>query len=118
METEMKIIHMDPEGHFEKTWIEVLRKVPSKSSTYKEFESAVDLYHKKYNESQKFGVCQRLTPLHLAAITGHSSLYENLVDIVTDKNPLDTQGMKPLHYAAKHGHEKIALKIIEKVGAN
>ena len=114
----MKIIHMDPEGHFEKTWIEVLKKVSSNPGVMKEFEAAVHLYHQKYNESQKFGVCQRLTPLHLAAITGHSSLYEKIVDLVTEKNPLDTQGMKPLHYAAQHGHEDIALKIIEKVGAD
>ena len=118
MEAEMRIIKMDMEGHFGKTWIEVLRKAPTNSSTYKELENAVNLYHEKYNESQKFGFSQRLTPLHIAAITGHSSLYEKLVELVMDKNPLDNQGMKPLHYAAQHGHEKIALKIIEKVGAN
>ena len=61
----MKIIHMDPEGHFEKTWIEVFRKTSSSSSARKEFEAAVDLYYKKYNESQKFGVCQSMTPLHI-----------------------------------------------------
>ena len=50
--------------------------------------------------------------------TKNSSLYEKIVDIVTDKNPLDTKGMKPLHYAAQYGHEDITMKIIEKVGAN
>ena len=47
--------------------------------------------------------CERLTPLHIAAATGHVSLYENLVKIAKVKNPNDIDGRKPLHHAAYYG---------------
>ena len=47
--------------------------------------------------------CERLTPLHIAAATGHVSLYENLVKIAKVKNPNDVDGRKPLHHAAYYG---------------
>ena len=109
METEKSIVQKDSEGRFEKTWMEVFKKAPS--NVIEEFESAVSLYHKKF---QNIGICQHLTPLHIAAITGHFSLYENLVDMVEDKNPLDNQGLKPLHYAAQYGHGNIVKTIVDK----
>ena len=130
METEKSIVQKDVEGRFEKNWIEVFKKAPS--SVIEEFESAVGLYHEKfqkigicqhltesaiglYHEKfQKIGICKHLTPLHIAAITGHFSLYENLVDMVEDKNPLDNQGFKPLHYAAQYGHGNIVKTIVDK----
>ena len=46
---------------------------------------------------------ERLTPLHIAAATGHVSLYENLLKTAKVKNPKDADGRKPLHHAAYYG---------------
>ena len=45
METEMKIIQMKLANlsRFEQSWIEVFKKAPSNSTTFKELETAVDL---------------------------------------------------------------------------
>ena len=117
METEMKIIQMNLANlsPYEKSWIEVFKKAPSNSPTFKELEMAVDLYMKE-KKDQKFGFSKHLTPLHVAAITGLAPLYEKLVNMVEDKNPVDYEGLKPLHYAAQYGHLEATKKIAEKVG--
>ena len=117
METEMKIIQMKLANlsRFEQSWIEVFKKAPSNSTTFKELETAVDLYMKQKKDHQ-FGFSQRLTPLHVAAITNQATLYEKLVDIVDEKNPVDLEGNQPLFYAARYGHLDVTKKIVEKVG--
>ena len=97
METEMKIIQMKLANlsRFEQSWIEVFKKAPSNSTTFKELETAVDLYMKQKKDHQ-FGFSQHLTPLHVAAITNQATLYEKLVDIVDEKNPVDLEGNQPL----------------------
>jgi len=45
-----------------------------------------------------------VTPLHLAAHSGHLSVVEYLVNQKTGINAKDYEGMTPLHYAAGNGH--------------
>ena len=43
------------------------------------------------------------TPLHLAALSGHSSVCEAIMKNIFDKNPSDNDGYTPLHSAAANG---------------
>ena len=65
----MKIIQMKLANlsRFEQSWIEVFKKAPSNSTTFKELETAVDLYMKQKKDHQ-FGFSQHLTPLHVVAV--------------------------------------------------
>ena len=101
----MKIIQMKLANlsRFEQSWIEVFKKAPSNSTTFKELETAVDLYMKQKKDHQ-FEFSQHLTPLHVAAITNQATLYEK---------PVDLEGNQPLFYAAQQGHldvEKVGCK--------
>ena len=44
------------------------------------------------------------TPLHLAAINGHLSVVEYLVNQKADINTKDKEYRTPLHYGAQNGH--------------
>lgn len=62
---------------------------------------------------------QKLSPLHVAAMLGHSHITKLLAELgkacVTARN---VSGMSPLHIAAKHGHADIVKYFIEQHGAN
>ena len=47
------------------------------------------------------------TPLHLAAIYGHSRVAEMLMTEGADINIEDREGRLPLHLAAIYGHSKV-----------
>ena len=56
-----------------------------------------------------------MTPFHIAALNGHLSVYELLINNITDKNPHVSgifQGT-PLHFAAQKGHYWICKFILE-----
>ena len=58
------------------------------------------------------------TPLHRAAIKGHTQIIQLLIANGADVNAKhDAFGTTPLHYAAEEGHKKIAELLITK-GAN
>ena len=44
------------------------------------------------------------TPLHLAALSGHSSVCEAIMKNIFNKNPSNNEGYTPLHSAATSGH--------------
>ena len=52
--------------------------------------------------------------LHLAAIHGHGSIVEVLVDLGVDINVGDVDGMTPLHLAAFYGHALVAVTLVER----
>ena len=47
------------------------------------------------------------TPLHTAALNGHSEIVKIILDVVEDKNPKGPCGQTPLHYAANNSHTTI-----------
>jgi len=56
------------------------------------------------------------TPLHYAAIKGHTEIARLIVENVEVKNPGDDRDQTPLHFAALHGNTEIARLIMENVG--
>ena len=55
------------------------------------------------------------TPLHTAALKGHTAIYEIIMKKLTDKNPL-VRGFSPLHMAALAGHVEMCKLIFENIG--
>ena len=47
------------------------------------------------------------TPLHIAARSGNLSICKLIMDNVTDKNPENKFGLRPLHNAAALGHFEV-----------
>ena len=47
------------------------------------------------------------TPLHEAAVSGHFTICELILQYATDKNPMDGFGATPLFLADQHGHPSI-----------
>ena len=69
------------------------------------------LIDKVYNPADNVG----MTPLHLAAKSGHLSICKELLDNILDLNPKNEEGATPLHLAAAEGHLDIChlmLKLI------
>lgn len=75
------------------------------------FEEAVD----QRNMSLRMSDGQ--TPLHFAAIYGHSGISQYLLDNGADTKAQDISGATPLHEAVRYGNADIARQLIEK-GAN
>ncbi len=57
------------------------------------------------------------TPLHLAAIMGHSAIARYLLQHDAETSVQDSSGATPLHEAVRYGHVDIANSLLEK-GAN
>lgn len=53
------------------------------------------------------------TPLHLAAISGHSSITKYLLENNAQTNVQDSSGATPLHEAVRYGHTKIAKMLLD-----
>ena len=54
------------------------------------------------------------TPLHTAALKGHTEIYKIIMETVADKNPL-VYGFSPLHFAAIEGNLEVCRLILENV---
>ena len=62
------------------------------------------------NQGDEFGN----TPLHEAASRGHTEVYQEIMDLVEDKNPARTDsGITPLHLSAANGHYALTQLILE-----
>ena len=57
------------------------------------------------------------TPLHLAALNGHTKVAELLIKSGAHLNPKNKGSMTPLHAAAAKGHTKVA-ELLIKSGAH
>ena len=55
-------------------------------------------------------------PMHIAAMTGQTEMFQKLSYSAMDKNPKDDIGRTPLHFAAKNGHLSICQLIISDEG--
>ena len=56
-----------------------------------------------------------LTPLHIAAGTGNTSLWETIIDMVEEIEPKDEYGGTPLHNAAQNGYLETYKSIVGKI---
>jgi len=56
---------------------------------------------------------QQLTLLHSAAIRGFPDLVTYLIEKESDVNPFSRYHWTPLHFAAKLGHEKVVIALLE-----
>ena len=56
----------------------------------------------------------KLTPLHIAAMTGHCSAAKKLLEDGADVNSRDCKKWTPLHHAALTGNEEMVSLLIEK----
>ena len=59
-----------------------------------------------------------LTPIHVAAATGHLLLLTKLQEKTLDKHPKDIKGCTPLYYAAQNGHLEVCEYLIQKFEDN
>jgi hypothetical protein len=55
-----------------------------------------------------------MTPLHVAALTGHKDIAELLLAKGADVNAKSNGGLTPLHQAAYHGHKDLAELLLSK----
>jgi ankyrin repeat protein len=58
------------------------------------------------------------TPLHLAAIRGHTNIARILVNAGADRNVKDFDDNTPLHYASEYGHFECIIYLIKEADAD
>jgi ankyrin repeat protein len=58
------------------------------------------------------------TPLHLAAIRGHTSIVRLLVEAGADKNCRDFDENTPMHHASEFGHFETIIFLIKEANAD
>ena len=58
------------------------------------------------------------TPLHLAAIRGHTSIVRTLIEIGCDPNAKDFDENTPLHYASEFGHIECIIYLVKEALAD
>ena len=83
---------------------------------YTELRRVYNVYPRKYPGTypDTYLCLGGLQPLHIAAATGHVTLYETLLENSRVKNPSDKNGNKPLHHAAFYGHLEMCQSIISR----
>lgn len=62
------------------------------------------------------------TPLHLAAIRGHTNIVRALIDCqnkpLVDRNVKDFDENTPLHYASEYGHAECIIYLVKEAQAD
>lgn len=58
------------------------------------------------------------TPLHLAAIRGHTNIVRALINKGVDKNARDFDENTPLHYASEYGHFECIIYLVKEAYAD
>jgi ankyrin repeat protein len=58
------------------------------------------------------------TPLHLAAIRGHTQIVRALINSKSDKDARDFDQNTPLHYASEYGHFECIIYLIKEANAD
>jgi len=58
------------------------------------------------------------TPLHLAAIRGHTKIVRSLLKVGADKNCKDFDENTPLHYASEFGHFECIIYLVKEAEAD
>ena len=81
---------------------------------YTTVRTAYNAYPRTYKYPNSYLCIKDLKPLHIAAATGHVTLYETLLENSRIKNPSDKNGNKPLQHAAFYGHLEMCKNILKK----
>ena len=84
------------------------------SRTFVKFYTMVRRVYHAHRNRHAYLCIGGLTPLHIAAATGHVTLYEALLEMSRIKNPSDKDGNKPLQHAAYYGHLEMVQTIFKK----
>ena len=71
-----------------------------------------DDYLEFTSDGTPHGKCSRY-PLHSAAEHGNYSIVARWLERGADANAVDSRGLTPLYYAAKNGHRKTAMLLVE-----
>jgi ankyrin repeat protein len=74
------------------------------------------LTHVEIDKEPKSSIMR--TPLHLAAIRGHSSIVRLLVTAGADKNCRDFDENTPMHHASEFGHFETIIFLIKEANAD
>ena len=82
-----------------------------KAGRYGEYDEAVKLLSRGEDVNQ-VGPSYRLTALHLAALHGHTSVVQLLLDNGADPDMLDAWNCTPLHNAAGKGYSSIVAELL------
>lgn len=99
--------HIEEEGIVEIAASLIMNGAEQVSSGFDYFQTSIS------NRNLNYRFDDGQTPLHLAAIQGHTSITKYLLENNAFTNVQDSSGATPLHEAVRYGHTKIAKLLLD-----